>query len=70
MASAMQEEAEMTVDECQKGAHNKTDEHLRQVEQQQRVCKEVRHLILEDSRYKYLSRIRYSYLPSKDMIYT
>lgn len=41
----MQQETEMIADEWQKEAHNKTDEHLRQVEQEQRACKEVRYLV-------------------------
>lgn len=42
MASAMEHEAETIADEWQREAQDKTDEHMRQVEQEQRACKEVR----------------------------
>ncbi|XP_063897088.1 trichohyalin [Helicoverpa armigera] len=40
MTSALEEESDKVADEWQQEAHNKTDEYLRQVEEEQRLCKE------------------------------
>uniref|UniRef100_A0A2A4JQK5 Trichohyalin-plectin-homology domain-containing protein n=1 Tax=Heliothis virescens TaxID=7102 RepID=A0A2A4JQK5_HELVI len=40
VTSALEEESDKIADEWQQEAHNKTDEHLRQIEEEQRLCKE------------------------------
>ncbi|XP_050554193.1 trichohyalin-like [Spodoptera frugiperda] len=68
MASAMEQEAEVIADEWQREAQDKTDEHMRQVEQEQRACKEkaaeeyrrhieARNQALEEAKYERSQRM-------------
>ncbi|KAH9645631.1 hypothetical protein HF086_005280 [Spodoptera exigua] len=68
MASAMEQEAEMIADEWQRQAQEKADEHMRHVEQEQRLCKEkaaeeyrrhvqARNQALEEAKYERSQRM-------------